>query len=90
MSSFVASALILCNVVFATAVFMLLASPKIGARWMHRVMNPREAFWENQLTPEEEERLERLGNRLGGFGLFSLACFSFAVGVYNAILHISS
>ena len=86
MSTILSSALVLSNVLLATWVFVVLARPRTGARFVLRIMNPKRAMWEPELSHEEEEQLSRIAGALGWIGLAVLGGWSFAVGSYLAII----
>jgi hypothetical protein len=86
MSTLLSSALILSNVLLATMVFVVLARPRAGAKWVQRVMNPKRAMWEAEMSPEEEAQCSRMAGTLAWFGLLILGGWSFAVGTALAIL----
>jgi hypothetical protein len=86
MSTLLSSALILSNVLLATLVFVILARPRAGARWIQRIMNPKRAIWEADLSHEEEEQFSRMAGTLGWIGLLVLGGWSFVVGSYLAVL----
>jgi hypothetical protein len=86
MSTILSSALVLSNVLLATLVFVILARPLMGARWVLRIMNPKRAMWDPALSAEEEEQLSRMAGTLGWIALAVLGGWSFAVGTYLAII----
>jgi hypothetical protein len=86
MSTLLSSALILSNVLLATLVFVVLARPRAGAKWVQRVMHPQRAMWEAELNPEEEANYSRMASALAWFGLLILGGWSFVVGTTLAIL----
>lgn len=86
MSTLLSSALILSNVLLATLVFVILARPIAGARWVQRTMNPKRAMWEADLSDEEEEQFSRMAATLCWIGLLVLGGWSFVVGSYLAVL----
>ncbi len=86
MSTLLSSALILSNVLLATLIFVVLARPRAGARWVQRVMDPKRAIWEAELSSEEEIQYARMAGTLAWFGLLILGGWSFVVGTALALL----
>lgn len=86
MSTILYSLLILSNVLLATWVFVILARPMSGARFVLRIMNPKRAMWEPELSHEEAEQLSRIASVLGWIGLAVLAGWSYAVGSYLVLI----
>ncbi len=85
MSSILSSILIFSNVLLATAVFVVLARPHTGARWVQRIMNPKKAHWDSEFEADELESHSKMASRIAWIGLLVLGGWSFAVGSYLAI-----
>ena len=86
MSTIITTVLIASNVLLATTVFVVLARPKAGARWVLGILNPHKALWDLDPTPEEQAQHERLASVVAWIGLAVLGGWSFAVGSYLALV----
>ena len=69
MSTILTTLLIASNVMLATLVFVVLARPKSGARWVFGVLNPKKALWEMDPSPEEQAQHERMASVIAWIGL---------------------
>ena len=86
MSTVLTTILIATNVLLATGVFVILARPEAGAKWVFGVLDPKKAAWDLEPSDEEHAQHERMASVLGWIGLAVLGGWSFAIGSYLALI----